>query len=253
VSLPVHLSIVMPAYNEAARITDSLDRVRSGLSQYPFHWKLRVVDDGSSDGTASAVERYADRDPRVVVQREEHRGKWSAVRAGMLAARGDLRFMCDADLSMPIDQIARFLAKVPSQCDIAIGTREGAGARRVGEPMYRHVMGRAFNWLVKSLLISGIDDTQCGFKLFSAAAAEALFRKTTIDGWAFDVEVLYIAQRQGRRVTSVPIEWHYRDRSHVSPISATWQMVGDMWRIRANAMRGLYDGGAETRRRLRIG
>jgi dolichyl-phosphate beta-glucosyltransferase len=159
----------------------------------------------------------------------------------MLAARGDRRFMCDADLSMPALELARFLALVPDRCDIAIGSREGAGARRVGEPGIRHVMGRAFNRLVRLGALSGINDTQCGFKMFSAAAADAVFPLTTIDGWAFDIEVLMIARRKGLRVLELPIEWHYRDFSRVSMARDSVRMAGDVFKIRWNASRGKYD------------
>jgi len=177
----------------------------------------------------------------VVLQREPHGGKGAAVRAGLLAARGELRFMCDADLSMPVSEIPRFLARVPSECDIAIGSREGPGARRVGEPEHRHVPGRGFNTLVKSLVVPGLDDTQCGFKLFTARAVEMVFPLTTISGWAFDVEVLYIARLHGLRVCEVPIEWHYRELSRVSAVSDPLRMMRDVLRIKANAMRGVYD------------
>jgi dolichyl-phosphate beta-glucosyltransferase len=163
----------------------------------------------------------------------------------MLAARGDLRFMCDADLSMPVGELRRFLDVVPDQCDVAIGTREGTGARRVGEPAYRHLMGRVFNGLVRLAGLAGINDTQCGFKLFTAAAATAAFPLVTIEGWAFDIEVLVIAQRRGFRVRELPIEWHYREHSRVSPVADSLRMTRDVLRIRRNARRGRY-GPAHT-------
>ena len=156
-------------------------------------FEIRVVDDGSDDDTPDIVESVARAQPRVVLQREPHRGKGWAVRAGLLAATGELRFMCDADLSMPLSELPRFLAMVPAQCDIAIGSREGIGSNRVGEPAYRHAMGRAVSTLVKAIVLPGINDTQCGFKLFTSNAVEAVFPMTTIAGWAFDVEVLSIA------------------------------------------------------------
>ena len=162
------------------------------------------------------------------------------MRAGLLAARGDLRFMCDADLSMPAREIHRFVSLVPDECDIAIGTREGPGAQRVHEPAYRHVMGRAFNALVQYGLLPGIHDTQCGFKLFTARAIEAVLPSTTVDGWTFDLEALFIARLQGWRIREVPIEWHYRDRSRVSILRDPWRMARDLWTIRANGRRGVY-------------
>lgn len=237
---PFELSIVIPAYNEADRLEGTLRTLQEVAPPEPGRWEIRVVDDGSIDGTAEIVRRAAARDARIVLQQEPHRGKGGALRAGLLAAHGALRFMCDADLSMPIDELPRFMTAVPATCDIAIGTREGPGARRLGEPGYRHAMGRAFNALVRLLTRFPENDTQCGFKMFSAPAVEAIFPWTTIEGWAIDVEVLTIARLRGLRVREIPIEWHYRERSQVSPIRDTVRMTRDVVRIRLNALRGQY-------------
>lgn len=235
-----HLSIVVPAFNEGQRIGATLDEVQRWVATTTLDCELRVVDDGSEDETVAIVERAARGDGRIVVQREPHRGKGGTVRAGLLAARGALRFMCDADLSMPLRELSRFLAIVPSHYDIALGSREGVAAHRVGEPTHRHLMGRAFNALVQTALLPGISDSQCGFKLYTARAAEAIFARSTIQGWAFDVEALFIAGLQGWRMVEVPIEWHYRTASHVSMVSDPLRMARDLWRIRANARRGVY-------------
>ena len=197
----VHLSVVIPVFNEAARIGKTLEELCTHVPALVPTCEIRVVDDGSDDETATIVEHFSRGDSRVVLQREPHRGKGWAVRAGLLAATGELRFMCDADLSMPVSEMPRFLAMVPTQCDIAIGSREGVGSERVGEPAYRHTMGRAFSALVKAMVLPGLDDTQCGFKLFTSHAVEAVFPMTTIAGWAFDVEVLFVARCQGQRIT----------------------------------------------------
>jgi len=239
---PLALSVVVPAFNEASRIGDTLAELRRTLPSMAESWEVRVVDDGSHDETAHLVADAAAEDHRIVLQCEAHRGKGAAVRAGLLAARGELRFMCDADLSMPLDELPKFLALVPAQCDIAIGSREGPGARRVGEPLYRHLVGRAFNYVVRAGRLGDIQDTQCGFKLFSRQAVDTVFPRTTIDGWAFDIEVLWIARHAGLRVTELPIEWHYRERSRVSIVRDSLRMVNDVWRVRFNAMRGKYDG-----------
>jgi dolichyl-phosphate beta-glucosyltransferase len=238
---PVRLSVVVPAFNEGARIGSTLRELCAALPGLVPSWEVRVVDDGSTDDTARVVESMAREDGRVVLQREPHRGKGGAVRHGLLAATGDVRFMCDADLSMPVNEIPRFLEAVPERCDIALGTREGRGAERVGEPDYRHLMGRAFNALVRAALLDGLDDTQCGFKMFSARAVEAVFPRMTIDGWAFDIEALFIARRQGLRIGEIPIEWHYRERSQVSAVRDSMRMARDVLRIRSNARRGMYD------------
>ncbi len=237
---PVDLSIVIPAYNEARRIGQTLADLRGVLETLPLSYEVRVVDDGSEDETRNVVQQAQLNDDRIVLQREPHRGKGGALRAGLLAARGALRFMCDADLAMPPGEIPRFLALVPDKCDIAIGTREGPGARRVGEPAYRHLMGRAFNALVRYALLPDLQDTQCGFKLFSAQAVEAILPLTTLEGWALDLEILYIARGQGWRVREVPIEWHHDAQSRVSVMRDPWRMAADVWTIRSNARRGLY-------------
>jgi dolichyl-phosphate beta-glucosyltransferase len=239
---PLRLSIVIPAYNESARIGASLQLLAEQLPEDARPYELRVVDDGSKDGTVEVVAAIARTNPDVVLQREPHRGKGGALRAGLLAARGELRFMCDTDLSMPVAELRRFLDAVPRCCDVAIGTREGTGARRVGEPGYRHLMGRLFNTLVRRGALSTVSDTQCGLKLFTAAAVDAIMPWTTIDGWAIDIEMLFLAQRRGLRVMEIPIEWHYRDQSQVSPVRDSVRMSRDVLKIRLNALRGAYSG-----------
>lgn len=236
----LRLSIVIPAYNEAKRIEGSLETIRRTLHGSPFDWDVRVIDDGSQDDTAAVVARVEGIDRRVTLQREPHRGKGGAVRAGMLAARGDLRFLCDADLSMPLRQLSRFVDKVTRECDIAIGAREGETARRVGEPFYRHAMGRVFNTLVRKTVLPDIHDTQCGFKMFTAHAAQAVFSAATLDGWAFDIEALVIARTRGLRIREVPIEWHYGEDSRVRAFRDSYRMLRDLWAIRAKS-RGGHD------------
>jgi len=235
------LSVIIPTFNEASRIATTLSALQSHLPAIGLHWELRIVDDGSRDHTAAIVESISRVDPRVVLQREPHRGKGGTIRAGMLAARTDLRFMCDADLSMPVTELDRFLDLVPSRYDIVIGSREGIGARRIGEPAYRHLMGRVFNSLVRRLAVPDVNDTQCGFKMFTGDAAEAVFSRVTLDGWAFDIEALVIATHRGLRVHEMPIEWHYRDRSQVSPVRDSILMARDVLKVRANVARGRYD------------
>ncbi len=177
---------------------------------------------------------------RVVLQREPHRGKGGAVKAGMLASPAEYRFLCDADFSMPVDEVSRFLPPYLEGVDIAIGTREGPGAVRVGEPESRHVMGRVFNTVIQTLLLPGVADSQCGFKCFSAKAVDELFDRVTIDGFAFDVEVLFLARKAGYRIVDVPITWHYMDASKVSPVRDTIGMVNEVLRIRRNYVLGKY-------------
>lgn len=237
---PPTLSIVVPAFNESARIEATVTTLADNLANRPVPWEIRVVDDGSTDDTVAVVQSAAAGDPRIVIQQEPHRGKGGTVKAGMLGTRAALRFMCDADLSMPPAELDRFLELVPSKFDVVIGSREGAGAQRVNEPAYRHQMGRLFNTLVRALVLTGFNDTQCGFKMFTGEAADRIFPQVRLDGWAFDIEVLVIAQRLGLRVHEMPIEWHYRAQSQVSPIRDAIKMARDVLRIRTNLARNRY-------------
>ena len=227
------LSIVIPAFNEARRITTTLDQLTAFLGTQPWDWEIRVVDDGSADETGAIVEAAAGRNARIVLQREPHRGKGGAVKAGLLATRADFRFLCDADLSMPPSELPRFMPPALKEFDIAIASREGAGAKRVDEPWRRHVVGRLFNYAIRWLVVPGIADTQCGFKMFTASSVAVVFPHVTLDGWAFDVEVLSIALAKGLRVVEVPIEWHYRAESRLSLVRDGARMLVDLFRIRA--------------------
>ena len=238
------LSVVIPAYNEERRIGASLREVLAYLERQAYRSEVIVVDDGSTDGTAGVVEAFARDHPQARVLRAPHRGKGHAVKTGMLAARGEYRFLCDADLSMPVAEIGKFLPPALAGYNIAIGSREGAGARRIGEPVARHLVGRAFNGFVRALAVPGIRDTQCGFKCFRAEAAQALFPLQRLDGFAFDVELLFLARRRGMRVVEVPIEWRYQAESKVAPLRHALGMARDVLRVRWSAWRGLYDARA---------
>jgi dolichyl-phosphate beta-glucosyltransferase len=234
----VTLSVIIPAFNEARQIESAIAQLVSLLQSRPWDWDIRVVDDGSSDGTAEIVEPLARGSSRVRLQREPHRGKGGAVKAGMLAAGGDVRFLCDADLSMPPAELDRLMAALASGADIVIASREGKGARRVGEPWRRHATGRVFNFLIRQLVLGGISDTQCGFKLFTARAAASVFPRVTLDGWAFDVEALAIARALDLRIVEVPIEWHYRRESRLSIWRDAGVMLRDILRVRGRLRRG---------------
>jgi len=234
------LSVVVPAYNEERRLASTLEALRAHLVTQPWDWEVRVVDDGSHDNTAGIAEKFALDDPRIVLQREPHRGKGGAVKAGLMAARGDYRFICDADLSMPVTELKRFLPPLAPEFDVAIGSREGKLARRIGEPAYRHAMGRLFNYLVQRLALPGIEDSQCGFKMFTSGAVAGIFPLTTVDGWAFDVEVLTIAREQKMTIVEIPIEWHFREESRLSMVRDGWRMLSEIALIRARRLRGLY-------------
>ena len=247
----LHLSVVIPAFNEAAHIADSVSRLREYLDREQLAWEIIVVDDGSTDNTVAVVRQLAAGDPRIRLSLGSHRGKGAAVRRGMVEATATWRFMADADLSMPADNIARFFAAVRESSPrphIVIGSREAPGARRIGEPWQRHAAGRLFNYLVQAIGVPGLRDTQCGFKMFSAESACALFSQTTIDGFAFDVEVLFLARQSGFVVREVGIDWHCRLDSRVS----LWRGIAafaDIVRVRWNDWRGKYEipkGSEET-------
>lgn len=238
----VYLSLVIPAFNEERRIQDSLQQIIDYLTKQSYSWKVLVVDDGSRDQTGKLVEECSSRDPRVSLISQPHRGKGHAVKVGMLAAKGAYRFQCDADLSMPIEQMARFLPPQLEDYDVAVGSREAAGARRIGEPGHRHLMGRVFNYLVRLTGVS-LKDTQCGFKCYAGPRAHDLFSLQRLSGFGFDVEVLFLARQQKLRVIEVPIDWYYRSESKVRPLRDTLGMVRDLAAIRLNQMLGRYRSG----------
>ncbi len=231
------LSLIIPAYNEEQRLPRTLTQIQAFLSEQPYESEVLVVENGSQDRTAVVAEDFA---PEVRLLREPKRGKGLAVRRGMMEASGDFRFICDADLSMPIEEVIRFLPPKLDDYDIAIASREVPGAVRYNEPAYRHWIGRTFNLLVRTMAVPGFQDTQCGFKCFTAEAAEALFPMQRIDGWTFDVELLYVALRLGYRVKEVPINWYYFPGSRVRIVQDSWLMLTDLFRIRRNWRRGLY-------------
>jgi dolichyl-phosphate beta-glucosyltransferase len=200
-----------------------------------------VVDNASTDRTALVVQAIAREHPVVRLLFQPVRGKGAAVRKAMLECDSQYRFICDADLAMPIEQLARFIPPSVPEYDVAIASREIAGAARHGEPRHRHIMGRLFNALVRATAVRGIQDTQCGFKCFEAASARDIFSHQRIDGWAFDVEVLHLAQLRGYRIVEVPIDWYYGEGSRVRPLRDSWNMFREVLKIRDNSKRGLYN------------
>lgn len=244
------LSLVIPAYNEAPRLAATLRDALAFLDAQPFPTELILVDDGSDDGTAAVARAVLAGRPNATVLERPHAGKAAAVRAGLLAARLDQVAFSDADLATPLAALYDLRAAVAAGCDIAIGSREGAGARRIGEPLYRHLMGRAFNALVRLLLLPGIPDTQCGFKLFRREAARAVLDRARLYAdaapvsgprvTAFDVEVLTVAAARGLRVCAVPVVWTYGEGSKVQPLRDSWHNMRDVLQVWLNRKRGFY-------------
>jgi len=200
-----------------------------------------VVDNASTDHTPDIVREIAVEHPVISLLHQPIQGKGAAVRKGMLEGQGEYLFICDADLAMPIEEVSKFIPPALSDYDVAIASREVPGAVRYNEPGYRHLMGRVFNLLVRTLAVPGIQDTQCGFKCLNREAARDVFSIQKIDGWAFDVEILHIARLRGYRIVEVPIHWYYGEGSRVSPIRDSINMAIEVLRIRRNGQAGLYD------------
>lgn len=240
----VDLSIVVPAYNEEHRIVPTLDRLHAFLSTQPLRYEIVVVDDGSRDATCAVVEAATSRVANLrLVRQSPNAGKGAAVRRGMLAARGQIRVMCDADCSMPPEELPRLLAPIIAcTAEISIGSRYAEGARTdVKQPLYRVLWSRLCNQVIQRSLVPGVRDTQCGFKAFTAEAARDLFRRATIDGWAFDLEILAVARRRGFAIAEVGIEWKDDDRSRVNPIKDMWKVIREAIVIRRNLKAGRYN------------
>ena len=235
------LSIIIPAYNEERRLPYTLEQIFSFLKEQSYTAEILVVENGSKDGTIEIASKFARRYSNLYVFQEKQPGKGNAVSHGMREARGEYRFMCDADLSMPIAELKKFLPPFLNGTDIAIASREVQGAVRYNEPYLRHLTGRVFNLLIRLLVLPGLQDTQCGFKCFHAQVAEEIFQYQTLSGWAFDVEILYIAQKKGYHIREVPINWYFNADTKISVLKDSWQMFMDLLTIRRNARRGLYD------------
>lgn len=209
------VSVVIPAYNEALRLPATLAAVLAFMKQRGGPFEVVVVNDGSKDATA-AVALSAGPDVRLI-ENPGNRGKGYAVRNGMLQAMGDLRLMCDADLSTPIEELDALEKALGNGVEIALASRAVSGARlEKRQSIFREMSGRFFNGIVRLLLVPGVSDTQCGFKLFTARAAEAAFRSATLDGFAFDVEALYLARRAGFQTKEVPVRWINDEQTTVS-------------------------------------
>jgi len=251
---PPFLSLVIPTYNEEKRISDTLKTVVAYLAKQEYTSKVIVVDDGSTDGTCELVKSFIaqhEGPPPVCLIENDHRGKGYTVRTGMLSGEGKYVLFTDADLATPICEVGKMIGSLEVGSDVAIGTREGIGAERVNEPLYRHLMGRVFNLLVR--LISGLEfeDTQCGFKGFRREVAHDLFGRVQLYGaearqikggavTGFDVEVLYLARQAGYRIDEIPVKWEYGAESRVNPLIDSVRMFRDVVKVRWLAMKGAY-------------
>lgn len=235
------LSIVIPAHNEEKRLPPTLRKIDDFLALQPYPAEVIVVENGSSDRTYEVAQAFTGQLPYLRVYQETARGKGLAVKRGMLEAVGEYRFICDADLSMPIEQVNRFLPPAMHSPEVAIGSREAPGSVRYNEPTYRHLIGRVFNWMVRIAALPGLQDSQCGFKCFRGDIADEVFPLQTLSGMSFDVEVLFIARRHGYKIREVPIDWYFDADSRVRLVQDSLRMFFDLVTIRRNARRGCYD------------
>ncbi|HEX2917564.1 MAG TPA: dolichyl-phosphate beta-glucosyltransferase, partial [Edaphobacter sp.] len=237
------ISIVVPAYNEGTRIENALERIFTCVDQRGWDAEVLVVDDGSSDQTASIVKQWMETHPRLhLIQNPGNRGKGYSVRNGLLQAAGEIVMFTDADLSAPMEEAERLFSAIHSGADVAIGSRWLDRARQtIHQPLYRQFFGRCFNWITRTVMGLPFKDTQCGFKAFRRSAAQVIFRLQTIERWGFDPEILFIAQKLGYEIREVPVTWGHDERSRLSYLRDGMKMLEEMAIIRSNSFAGRYD------------
>jgi dolichyl-phosphate beta-glucosyltransferase len=234
------LTIVIPAHNETHRLPATLKEVARFVKAQKYRTEILIVENASTDGTYDLAIKICREIPQARVLQEPVKGKGKAVKRGMLVARGEYCLIFDADLAMPVKEIPKFIPPKLTDCDIAIASREVHGAKRFDEPLYRHLIGRGFNFLVRVLVLPGLQDTQCGYKCFSSNVIKSLFSRQSMTGWAFDVELLAIARQLGFSIKEVPIEWHYGPQSRMRVFVDAPKMFIDLLKIRINQRKGIY-------------
>jgi dolichyl-phosphate beta-glucosyltransferase len=241
-------SVVIPAYNESARIPATLESVVAAIRGNQWPAEVIVVNDGSTDSTAQLVRDFALRSPEVrLLENPGNRGKGYSVRAGLLSAQGDIVMFTDADLSAPMDEAGRLFAAIANGADIAIGSRwleSGRQTRR--QPLYRQIFGRCFNVVCRMVMQLPFADTQCGFKAFTRTAAQTVSQLETIERWGFDPEILFIAIKRGFRVVEVPVSWAHDERTRMSYLRDGLQMLKELAIVRWNALVGRYSKQTEA-------
>lgn len=244
------LSVIIPAYNEVENLNKNvLDDADSYLESKKFDWEVIIVDDGSTDGTAEKLSSWIKYHSGWQLIKNPHRGKAAAVKTGVLTAKGDYILFTDFDQATPLSEIEKLIPFIKKGYQIAIGSREVKGSQRLDEPLYRHLMGKVFNFAVQLIAIGGIHDTQCGFKLFASQAAKDLFNSLVVYGngvekqaftGAFDVELLYIAQKRGYKIAEVPVSWRHVKTNRVNPVRDSIRMFLDLLKIRLVSLSGGY-------------
>lgn len=232
----MNLSVVVPAYNEARRIRSTVESVSAFCREHVDAWEILVVDDGSADDAAGALEGA---DGVRLLRNDVNRGKGFSVRRGMLEAGLDPVLFTDADLSTPIDEAVGLMQAIADGADLAIAVRTRRGGKVVKRTPHRRLMGAVFRLAVRTIVLRGFSDTQCGFKMFRRDAARRVFSRQRIERWGFDVEILYIARKLGLRIAEVPVSWQESSESRLK-LTTPLTMLGDIIRVRWNDLRGMY-------------
>src|SRR3954453_24073549 len=248
----VKYSIVIPAYDESERIVATLHKVLAyiaGEPEFAGKTEVLVVNDGSRDNTAEIVKGFAAKNPAVrLIENPGNGGKGYSVRNGMMHATGDIRLFSDADLSSPISEAPKLFAAIAAGNDVAIGSRWLDSRTQTGrQSFFRQLIGRVFNLLLRGFLRIKEKDTQCGFKAFTARAADAIFPRQLIERWGFDPELIYLARRSGFKIAEVPVAWAHDERSKLNPIKDGFKMGMEILRVRWNAITGRYSGTLPTK------
>ena len=238
------LSILIPAYNEEALIESTLDGLKAYLSARPETYEVIVVDDGSQDGTSDCIQEWQRKngvDLRLLIN-EQNMGKGFSIRRGVMESRGRFIIFIDADLPYELDAIDGFLNSLRTGYDLAIGSRVLPGSQVKGVPILRYISGQIFSWMVQAVLFQGLPDTQCGFKSFRAGAAKEIFRRLTIGGFGFDVEMLFVARKLKLAIQPVPVQMiDHRHRSRVRLIIDSFRMFANLFMVRWNDLQGKYN------------
>lgn len=239
-------SIVIPAYNEGARLAATLEKLLAYITANGWDAEVIVVNDGSRDNTAEIVRECARRNPRLrLLENPGNRGKGYSVRNGMLQAKGQMLLFSDADLSSPIEEAPKLFAALANGADVAVGSRWlRSELQTQKQPLHRQLFGRTFNLMLRFTLGLQLKDTQCGFKAFTRRAANMIFPLQRVERWGFDPELLYLANKFHLKVVEVPVVWAHREGTQISPLSDGMKMFAEMLSIRWNSISGKYRAGS---------
>jgi len=229
-----YLSIIIPAYNEEKRLGKTLETILNYLKKKGYSYEIIIVNDGSTDGTVDIAQEFIKFDSNMkIINNDKNMGKGYSVKRGVLEASGEYILFTDSDLSTPIEEFKKLLTPLESGYDIAIGSRSMKESNVVvHQPFYREIIGKIFNKLVKAFVVKGFIDTQCGFKLFKKDAAKNIFNNQKLNGFSFDVEILYLAIKDNLKIKEVPIKWFNSPKSHVSLVGSSYRMFMELLKIK---------------------